>query len=144
DFCFFRALFSLAIWGENVLKLMAFSIRISELSTRWVRRKWTWNGEWGHAISVPAFTRLVLHIMHGGVPMDIAFPPSLITRALELYPPISRSCPDFIIPIVSSPEAAELASKYYKEGFKTLKLKVGKNLKADIEVLQAIRVVHPE
>ncbi|KAI5444259.1 hypothetical protein KIW84_012763 [Lathyrus oleraceus] len=34
----------------------------------------------------------------------------------------------------------ELASKYYKQGFKTLKLKVGKNLKADIEVLQAIRV----
>jgi hypothetical protein len=24
DFCFFRTLFSLAIWGENVLKLMAF------------------------------------------------------------------------------------------------------------------------
>ncbi|KAI5424238.1 hypothetical protein KIW84_030442 [Lathyrus oleraceus] len=40
----------------------------------------------------------------------------------------------------SIPEAAELASKYYKQGFKTLKLKVGKNLKADIEVLQAIRV----
>lgn len=48
------------------------------------------------------------------------------------------------IPIVSPPEAAELASKYYKEGFKTLKLKVGKNLNADIEVLQAIRVSHPE
>jgi L-alanine-DL-glutamate epimerase-like enolase superfamily enzyme len=48
------------------------------------------------------------------------------------------------IPIVSSAEAAELASKYYKEGFKTLKLKVGKNLKADIEVLQAIRAAHPE
>ena len=31
-----------------------------------------------------------------------------------------------------------------KQGFKTLKLKVGKNLKADIEVLQAIREVHPD
>ncbi|XP_027341209.1 L-Ala-D/L-amino acid epimerase isoform X2 [Abrus precatorius] len=50
---------------------------------------------------------------------------------------------DITIPIVSPAEAAELASKYYKEGFKTLKLKVGKNLKADIKVLQAIRVAHP-
>ncbi|GAU44696.1 hypothetical protein TSUD_24590 [Trifolium subterraneum] len=49
---------------------------------------------------------------------------------------------DITIPIVSSAEAAELAYKYYKEGFETLKLKVSKNLKADIEVLQAIRVVH--
>ncbi|OIW18071.1 hypothetical protein TanjilG_19303 [Lupinus angustifolius] len=48
------------------------------------------------------------------------------------------------IPIVSPSEAAELASKYYKEGFKTLKLKVGKNLNADIQVLQAIRLVNPE
>lgn len=51
---------------------------------------------------------------------------------------------DITIPIVSSAEAAELASKYQKEGFKTLKLKVGKNLNADIEVLQAIRLVHPD
>ncbi|KAG8661563.1 L-Ala-D/L-amino acid epimerase isoform X4 [Manihot esculenta] len=48
------------------------------------------------------------------------------------------------IPIVSPAEAAELASKYRKQGFKTLKLKVGKNLNVDIEVLQAIRVAHPE
>jgi L-alanine-DL-glutamate epimerase-like enolase superfamily enzyme len=48
------------------------------------------------------------------------------------------------IPIVSPAEAAELASKYHSQGFKTLKLKVGKNLKADIEVLQAIRGAHPE
>lgn len=47
------------------------------------------------------------------------------------------------IPIVSPSEAAKLASKYYKEGFETLKLKVGKNLNADIEVLQAIRAAHP-
>ncbi|KAA8541285.1 hypothetical protein F0562_025248 [Nyssa sinensis] len=40
------------------------------------------------------------------------------------------------IPIVSPAEAAELASKFCKQGFKTLKLKVGKNLNADIEVLQ--------
>ncbi|XP_059642266.1 L-Ala-D/L-amino acid epimerase isoform X2 [Cornus florida] len=50
---------------------------------------------------------------------------------------------DITIPIVSAAEAAELASKYRKQGFKTLKLKVGKNLKADIEVLQAIRMAHP-
>uniref|UniRef100_A0A2N9I0S8 Dipeptide epimerase n=1 Tax=Fagus sylvatica TaxID=28930 RepID=A0A2N9I0S8_FAGSY len=51
---------------------------------------------------------------------------------------------DITIPIVSPAEAAELASKYCNQGFKTLKLKVGKNLKADIEVLQAIREAHPE
>lgn len=48
------------------------------------------------------------------------------------------------IPIFSPSEAATLASKYQKQGFQTLKLKVGKNLNADIEVLQAIRVAHPD
>ncbi|RXH96583.1 hypothetical protein DVH24_009087 [Malus domestica] len=48
------------------------------------------------------------------------------------------------IPIVSAAEAAKLASKYREQGFKTLKLKVGKNLNSDIEVLQAIRDVHPD
>ncbi|WKA08086.1 hypothetical protein VitviT2T_025837 [Vitis vinifera] len=51
---------------------------------------------------------------------------------------------DITIPIVSPADAAELATKYRKQGFKTLKLKVGKNLNADIEVLQAIRVAHPD
>lgn len=37
-----------------------------------------------------------------------------------------------------------MASNYRKYGFKTLKLKVGKNLNGDIEVLQAIRAVHPD
>lgn len=47
------------------------------------------------------------------------------------------------IPIVSPEEASVLAFKYRKRGFETLKLKVGNNLKADVEVLQAIRAVHP-
>ncbi|GMP76824.1 hypothetical protein CsSME_00033337 [Camellia sinensis var. sinensis] len=51
---------------------------------------------------------------------------------------------DITIPIVSPAEAAELASKYRKQGFKTLKLKVGKNLNGDIEVLKAIRMVYPD
>ncbi|KAK8558193.1 hypothetical protein V6N13_073866 [Hibiscus sabdariffa] len=51
---------------------------------------------------------------------------------------------DITIPIVSPAEAAALASKYREQGFETLKLKVGKNLKADIEVLQAIRAAHPD
>ncbi|KAK6261375.1 hypothetical protein QUC31_007191 [Theobroma cacao] len=51
---------------------------------------------------------------------------------------------DITIPIVSPAEAHALATKYHKQGFKTLKLKVGKNLKADIEVLQAIRAAHPD
>jgi len=49
----------------------------------------------------------------------------------------------FQIPIVAPQEASILALQYRKRGFETLKLKVGKNLKTDIEVLQAIRAVHP-
>ncbi|RWW57407.1 hypothetical protein BHE74_00035814, partial [Ensete ventricosum] len=48
------------------------------------------------------------------------------------------------IPIVSPSEAAELAAKYCRQGFSTLKLKVGKDLNSDIEVLRAIRSVHPD
>lgn len=51
---------------------------------------------------------------------------------------------DITIPIVSPAEAAELASKYRKQGFQMLKLKVGKNLDGDIEVLKSIRLVHPD
>ncbi|KAG9144408.1 hypothetical protein Leryth_017541 [Lithospermum erythrorhizon] len=51
---------------------------------------------------------------------------------------------DITIPIVSPAEASDLALKYRKQGFKTLKLKVGKDLQTDIEVLQAIRAVHPD
>lgn len=51
---------------------------------------------------------------------------------------------DITIPIVSAAEAAELASKYRTQGFKTLKLKVGKNQYGDIEVLRAIRKAHPD
>ena len=41
-------------------------------------------------------------------------------------------------------EAAQLTAKYRGQGFQTLKLKVGKNLNSDIEVLKAIRLVHPD
>ncbi|CAN0921128.1 L-Ala-D/L-amino acid epimerase [Linum grandiflorum] len=51
---------------------------------------------------------------------------------------------DITIPITTPTDAAELASKYRDQGFKTLKLKVGMNLDADIQVLQAIRAVHPD
>ena len=37
-----------------------------------------------------------------------------------------------------------MASQFREKGFKTLKLKVGKNLKGDIEVLQAIHAAHPD
>ncbi|XP_057993499.1 L-Ala-D/L-amino acid epimerase-like isoform X2 [Hevea brasiliensis] len=40
-------------------------------------------------------------------------------------------------------EASELASKYCQLGFKTLKLKIGKNIKAEIEILQSIQAAHP-
>ncbi|XP_037480780.1 L-Ala-D/L-amino acid epimerase-like [Triticum dicoccoides] len=48
------------------------------------------------------------------------------------------------IPIVTPNEAAQLAAKYRGQGFQTLKLKVGKNLNSDIEVLKAIWLVHPD
>lgn len=48
------------------------------------------------------------------------------------------------IPIVTPAEASALALEYCKQGFGTLKLKVGKNLNSDIEVLKAIRLVHPD
>ncbi|KAH7528709.1 hypothetical protein FEM48_Zijuj05G0101100 [Ziziphus jujuba var. spinosa] len=51
---------------------------------------------------------------------------------------------DITIPIVTPAEAAALALEYCKQGFGALKLKVGKNLNADIEVLKAIRLVHPD
>ncbi|XP_047057832.1 L-Ala-D/L-amino acid epimerase-like [Lolium rigidum] len=51
---------------------------------------------------------------------------------------------DITIPIVTPNEAAQLAAKYRGQGFETLKLKVGKNLNSDIEVLKAIRLVHPD
>jgi L-alanine-DL-glutamate epimerase-like enolase superfamily enzyme len=47
------------------------------------------------------------------------------------------------VPTVSLAEASELASKYCKQGFKTLRLRVGKNINADIEVIQAIQAFHP-
>jgi L-alanine-DL-glutamate epimerase-like enolase superfamily enzyme len=47
------------------------------------------------------------------------------------------------IPIVCPTEAAELAVKYARLGFQTLKLKVGKDLNRDIDVLKAIRNSHP-
>ncbi|XP_023001723.1 L-Ala-D/L-amino acid epimerase isoform X1 [Cucurbita maxima] len=51
---------------------------------------------------------------------------------------------DITIPITSASNAAKLAAKYRDQGFKTLKLKVGKDLRADIEVLQRIRTVHSD
>ncbi|XP_022759949.1 L-Ala-D/L-amino acid epimerase-like [Durio zibethinus] len=47
------------------------------------------------------------------------------------------------IPTTSSAKAFDLAAKYCKLGFKTLKIKVGRDLNADIEVLQSIRAAHP-
>ncbi|KAA3474568.1 L-Ala-D/L-amino acid epimerase-like [Gossypium australe] len=47
------------------------------------------------------------------------------------------------IPTTSSAKAFDLAAKYCKLGFKTLEIKLGRNLNADIEVLQAVRTAHP-
>ncbi|XVF71577.1 hypothetical protein PTKIN_Ptkin12aG0049400 [Pterospermum kingtungense] len=47
------------------------------------------------------------------------------------------------IPTTSSAKAFDLAAKYCKLGFQTLKIKVSRDLNADIEVLQAVRAAHP-
>ncbi|KAL4180991.1 hypothetical protein AMTRI_Chr12g235120 [Amborella trichopoda] len=63
----------------------------------------------------------------------------------RLFGGVSKSITtDITIPILPPLEAAKLAEKYFHQGFKTLKLKVGKNLNADIEVLGAIKAAHPK
>ncbi|XP_017605868.2 L-Ala-D/L-amino acid epimerase-like [Gossypium arboreum] len=47
------------------------------------------------------------------------------------------------IPTTSLAKAFDLAAKYCKLGFKTLEIKLGRNVNADIEVLQAVRAAHP-
>ncbi|KAL5743364.1 hypothetical protein ACOSP7_026212 [Xanthoceras sorbifolium] len=62
----------------------------------------------------------------------------------RLFGGVSNSLSTAItIPAVSLTEASDLASKYCNLGFKTLKLQLGKDLDADIEVFQAIQAVHP-
>ncbi|KAL1824759.1 hypothetical protein ACET3Z_011537 [Daucus carota] len=51
---------------------------------------------------------------------------------------------DITIPFVSSEKAYQLGSDYLTKGFKTLKLKVGKNLNSDIEMIRAVRKAHPD
>lgn len=69
---------------------------------------------------------------------------SMHTPLWKLFGGASNSVTtDITIPIVSPAEASNLAAKYCERGFNTLKLKVGKNLNSDIEVLKAIRLVHP-
>ncbi|KAK4838597.1 hypothetical protein QYF36_014966 [Acer negundo] len=62
----------------------------------------------------------------------------------RLFGGVSNSLSTAItIPAVSPAEASELASNYCNQGFKTLKLQLGRNLNEDIEVFQAIQAVHP-
>ncbi|KAL8157856.1 L-Ala-D/L-amino acid epimerase-like [Apium graveolens] len=82
-----------------------------------------------------------------GVEMAVidAVAKSIGTPLWRLFGGVSNTVTTSItIPMVSPSQAAHLASNYCKNGFKTLKLKVGKNLNGDIEVLQAIREVHPD
>ncbi|KAH9604765.1 hypothetical protein KSS87_022674 [Heliosperma pusillum] len=51
---------------------------------------------------------------------------------------------DVTIPICPVDVASRLALQYKNQGFKTLKLKVGKNLNEDIKVLKAIKEVYPD
>lgn len=47
------------------------------------------------------------------------------------------------VPIISPEEASILASKYYNQGFETLKLVVGKNLAAEVAAIEAIHAAQP-
>ncbi|KAH7533934.1 L-Ala-D/L-amino acid epimerase isoform X1 [Ziziphus jujuba] len=47
------------------------------------------------------------------------------------------------VPYVSPPEALKFASKFCEKGFNTMRFRMGENLNSDLEVIKAIRVVHP-
>ncbi|KAK9668815.1 hypothetical protein RND81_13G088700 [Saponaria officinalis] len=51
---------------------------------------------------------------------------------------------DITIPICPVDVASTLALQYRQQGFKTLKLKVGRSLNDDVKVLRAIRDVYPD
>ncbi|KAK1570880.1 hypothetical protein Q3G72_008516 [Acer saccharum] len=70
---------------------------------------------------------------------------SIAVPLWRLFGGVSNSLSTAItIPSVSPAEASELASNYCNQGFKTLKLQLGiRNLNEDIQVFQAIQVVHP-
>lgn len=47
------------------------------------------------------------------------------------------------IPVISPAEASVLASEYYKQGFGTFKVVVGKNFGAEIAAIEAIHAALP-
>jgi L-alanine-DL-glutamate epimerase-like enolase superfamily enzyme len=56
----------------------------------------------------------------------------------------ARLATDITIPLCSSAEVHRLATGYAAAGFTQIKLKVGQDLDADIECLQALVAAHPE
>ncbi len=51
---------------------------------------------------------------------------------------------DMTIPILPAPKMAELAAKWVRAGFRSLKVKVGKHLEADLLAFRAIRAAAPQ
>ena len=51
---------------------------------------------------------------------------------------------DITIPICAAADAERLAARYKREGFETIKTKVGRHLGDDLERVQAIRRGHPQ
>jgi L-Ala-D/L-Glu epimerase len=51
---------------------------------------------------------------------------------------------DMTIPILPAPKMAELAVRWTRAGFRSLKVKVGQHLKSDLEALSAIRAAAPQ
>ncbi|KAI3842271.1 hypothetical protein MKW98_026061 [Papaver atlanticum] len=83
----------------------------------------------------------VIYVVRAGLEMALT---DAVTTSIGTLLLKSFGGPSNTIPIRSLDEAAKLASKYRKQGFNTLKLKVEKNLNADIEVVKAIKLAHPE
>ncbi|RCV43853.1 hypothetical protein SETIT_9G327200v2 [Setaria italica] len=79
-----------------------------------------------------------------GVLPGHAFASATAGVEMALIDAVANSIHIPLIPIVAPNEAAQLTAKYRGQGFQTLKLKVGKNLNSNMEVLKAIRFVHPD
>ncbi|KAF7135922.1 hypothetical protein RHSIM_Rhsim08G0130500 [Rhododendron simsii] len=107
-----------------------------------------WDSELHKLLRLPYSDQVYLHLkVRAGVEMALidAVANSIGIPLCRLFGGVSNTITtDITIPICSPDKAAELASKYSKQGFRTLKLKVGKNLNGDLEVLQAIRRVYPD
>ncbi|KAM6546431.1 hypothetical protein CsatB_027167 [Cannabis sativa] len=56
----------------------------------------------------------------------------------------NRLTTSITIPIVSPARASQLASKYYGQGFNTIRFDMGLNINAELEVIKAVKLAQPQ